>query len=166
MAVWITDRPQAEKAQWHVPCIRIAWTEHNEEDERDTMKKMCCTLALMLVLAGLAACSRPPAPPPRADQKEEPVVIVGPVKINPHPSSLTGKTVVLRWNGNCNGDTFLNNLAGRLKNEVKQVRIVKMWEVDPDTAVVSRDLAKSQAIATAIAAQKPALVIAAQADSN
>ncbi len=117
-------------------------------------------------MAGLVACTKPPAPPPKAEQKQEPMVVVGPVPINAHPTSLAGKTVVLRWNGNCNGDTFLNSLARLLKHELKQIKIVKMWEADASTAVVSQSLGQSEAIAGAIAAYKPALVIAAQADSD
>ena len=121
-------------------------------------------LAMLLFLSGLVACHRTPAPKP--ESKKEPMVKVGPVSMNPHPASLVGKTVVLRWNGQCNGDTFLNSLAELLKKEVKQIRIVKMWEVDGDTAVISNGLPKSETIADQIAARKPALVIAAQADSG
>jgi hypothetical protein len=92
------------------------------------------------------------------------MVKVGPVSMNPHPASLVGKTVVLRWNGQCNGDTFLNGLAELLKKEVKQIKIIKMWEVDPSTAVISNSLPNSETIADEIAGRKPALVIAGQAD--
>jgi len=77
-----------------------------------------------------------------------------------------GQYYILRWNGNGNGDTFLNNLAELLKKEVKGIRIVKMWEVDVGAAVPSGGLAPSEKIAGDIALQKPALVIAAQADSD
>jgi hypothetical protein len=49
---------------------------------------------------------------------------------------------------------------------VKGIRIVKMWEVDVGTAVLSGGLAQSKKIAGDIALQKPALVIAGQADSD
>lgn len=150
---------------WHMQPCGVDGI-HSEEDKRNTMKRIHCVFVLVILLIGLIACSRPPAPPPKAEQRQEPVAVVGPVAINPHPASFAGKTVVLRWNGNCNGDTFLNNLGGLLRNEVKQIKIVKMWEIDASTAVISQNLAKSEAIAAAIAAQKPALVIAAQADSD
>jgi hypothetical protein len=120
---------------------------------------------MLLFLSALVACHKTPAPKPES-KKETMVVKVGPVSMNPHPASLAGKTVVLRWNGQCNGDTFLNGLAELLKKEVKQIKIVKMWEVDGDTAVISNGLPKSQRIAEQIATHKPALVIAAQADSG
>ena len=121
-------------------------------------------LFVPLLMAGLVACHKTPAPKP--ESKREPMIKVGPVRMNPHPASLAGKTVVLRWNGQCNGDTFLNNLAELLKKETKQVRIIKMWEADANTAVISNDLARSEKIAEEIAAKKPTLVIAAQADSG
>jgi hypothetical protein len=49
---------------------------------------------------------------------------------------------------------------------VKGIRVVKMWEVDVGTAVLSSGLAQSGKKAGDIALQKPALVIAAQADSD
>jgi ABC-type Fe3+-hydroxamate transport system substrate-binding protein len=121
-------------------------------------------LVALLLVAGLAACHKTPVPKP--ESARETTVKVGVVRINPHPASLAGRTVVLRWNGQCNGDTFLNSLAELLKNETKQIKIVKIWEVDAGTAVISNSLPKSLEIAEEIASKKPALVIAAQADSG
>jgi len=89
---------------------------------------------------------------------------VGPVKMNAHPASLQGKTVVLRWNGKMNGDRFLTRLAELLTQQEKNVNIVKMWEVDKSTAAISKSPEDSAAVAKKIAAYKPALVIASQAD--
>jgi rhodanese-related sulfurtransferase len=75
---------------------------------------------------------------------------------------LEGKTVVLRWNGKYNGDHLLTRI-GELLTE-KGVKVVKVWEVDPKTAVISDGLAPSLAIADGIASQKPTIVIASQAD--
>jgi hypothetical protein len=115
---------------------------------------------VLLLIGGLAACSK--APEQKVEEKGK--VSVGPVTLNPHPASLEGKTVVLRWNGKFNGDHLLTRVAELLTERVKGVRVVKMWEVDPKTAVISDGLAPSLAIAGAIAAQKPAIVIASQAD--
>jgi hypothetical protein len=90
--------------------------------------------------------------------------VVGPVKLNAHPATLEGKTVVLRWNGKYNGDLFLNNVGELLTQQVKNVKIVKLWEVDKATADVSKNGQVSEQTAAAIAKLKPALVIAAQAD--
>jgi len=89
---------------------------------------------------------------------------IGSVKINAHPANLRGKTVVLRWNGKMNGDKFLTRFGELLTQQVKNVRVVKMWEVDKSTAAVSKSLEDSVAVAQKIAAQKPTLVIASQAD--
>lgn len=84
--------------------------------------------------------------------------------MNPHPASLEGKTVVLRWNGKPNGDKFLTRVGELLAEQAPGVKVVKMWEVDPSTAVISDGLENSVQIAEKIAAQKPDLVIAAQCD--
>ena len=89
---------------------------------------------------------------------------VGPVKINPHPVSLEGKTVLLRWNGKMNGDKFLTRVAELLSQQVKNVKIIKLWEQDKSTAVISKDLQASEQVTAIIAQLKPDLVIASQAD--
>jgi hypothetical protein len=95
---------------------------------------------------------------------KEPLPKVGPVKINPHPAGLEGKTVVLRWNGKMNGDKFLTRFGEILTQQVKNVKVVKMWETDPGTAAISKDGAASEQVAAKIAKLKPDLVIACQAD--
>ena len=89
---------------------------------------------------------------------------VGPVNLNSHPTSLEGKTVLLRWNGKYNGDKFLNRLGELMAQQVKNVRIIKMWETDKSTAVISKNAEVSEQVAGSIAKLKPDLVIAAQAD--
>ena len=89
---------------------------------------------------------------------------VGPVKINAHPANLEGKTVLLRWNGKMNGDKFLTRVGELISQQVKNVKIIKLWEVDKSTAAISKDAQASEQVASAIAKLKPDLVIAAQAD--
>lgn len=89
---------------------------------------------------------------------------VGPVKLNAHPASLEGKTVVLRWNGKPNGDKYLTRLGELLAQQIKNVKIIKMWEVDKSTASISKSAEASTQIAAKIAALKANLVIASQAD--
>lgn len=88
----------------------------------------------------------------------------GPVKMNPHPNSLEGKTVLLRWNGKYNGDKFLSRLGEMLIERVKNVKIIKMWEVDSTTAVISKKMEVSEEVASRMAKLKPDIVISAQAD--
>jgi len=89
---------------------------------------------------------------------------VGPVRLNPHPASLEGKTVLLRWNGKYNGDRFLNRVGELITQQAKDVKIIKMWEMDKSTAVISRNAEVSEQAAASIGKLKPDLVIAAQAD--
>jgi hypothetical protein len=89
---------------------------------------------------------------------------VGPVKVNPHPASLEGKTVVLRWNSKLNGDKYLTRVAELLSQQVKNVKVIKMWETDKSTAAIAKDGPDSERITASIAKLKPDLVIASQAD--
>ncbi len=89
---------------------------------------------------------------------------IGPSKLNPHPVSLEGKTVLLRWNGKYNGDRFLNRVGELLTQQVKNLKVVKMWEVDSSTTVISKSTEVSEQISSKIGKLKPDIVIAAQAD--
>ena len=98
------------------------------------------------------------------DSQDKKVPKVGPVKLNPHPAHLEGKTVLLRWNGKYNGDRFLNRVGELLTQQVRNVKVIKMWEVDSNTAVISKSEEVSELITAKIAKLKPDIVIAAQAD--
>ena len=127
------------------------------------LKKEIWIFALALMLAvGLTACSKTPEQNDQKSGKAE--VTVGQVKMNPHPASLEGKTVVLRWNSKFNGDKFLDRVAELLTQKAPGVKIVKMYRVDPSTAVVAEKMEDSLKIADKIVAQKPDIVIASQAD--
>ena len=89
---------------------------------------------------------------------------IGPVKTTSHPATLKGKTVMLRWNGKYNGDKFLSRLGEMLTEQVKNIRIIRMWEMDPETAVISKKMEVSEQITSKIMKLKPDIVIAAQAD--
>ena len=95
--------------------------------------------------------------------KEE-VPKVGPVKLNAHPTSLEGKTVLLRWNGKYNGDKFLLRVGELLTQRVKGVKVLRLWEMDKETAAISKNGAMSEEVAGRIAKLKADLVIASQAD--
>ena len=123
-------------------------------------KRLVLLLSVALVLAvGLAACSSAPAATPTQS-----AVSIGPVTINPHPTSLEGKTVVLRWNSKPNGDKYLTRIGELLTEQVKGVKVIKLWETDPSTAAISKSAEDSATIADKIAALKPDLVIASQGD--
>jgi hypothetical protein len=95
----------------------------------------------------------------------EGVIRIESMEVNPHPSTLEGKTVVLRWNGKHNGDHFLNRVADLLKEKVKGIKVIKSWEVAPETVdPITGNDERSKEFARKIASFKPDIVIAAQAD--
>ena len=95
----------------------------------------------------------------------EGVVKIEPMEINPHPSTLEGKTIMLRWNGKHNGDNFLNRVAELLAEKVREVKIIKSWEVAPETVdPITGSQERSLELMKKLAALKPDLVIASQAD--
>ena len=122
-------------------------------------RRLCFILfAILLVGLNLTACSK------KAAEEKKTTPKVGPVKMVSHPSNLEGKTVLLRWNGKPNGDLFLTRIGELLVEQVKGVKILKIWETDKSTAIISDSLEKSQEITDKIANLKPDLVIGAQAD--
>jgi hypothetical protein len=94
----------------------------------------------------------------------EGVVKTESMRVTPHLSSLEGKTVMLRWNGKHNGDRFLNRIAELLVRQVNKVKIIKSWEVAPETATSSKSQEKSGMFVTKLAGFKPDIVIASQGD--
>jgi hypothetical protein len=90
----------------------------------------------------------------------EGVVVVKPVEIAPRQVSLEGKTVLLRWNGKHNGDNFLSRVAEHLTQQVKGVKIIKMWEAVPG----SNSYPMKDEHFQAALKFKPDLLIASQAD--
>jgi hypothetical protein len=95
----------------------------------------------------------------------EGVIKIEPMDINPHPSTLEGKTVLLRWNGKHNGDRFLDRLAELLTQKIKDIKIIKSWEVAPETVdPISGSQERSMELMKKLAAFKPDLAIGSQAD--
>ncbi len=95
----------------------------------------------------------------------EGVIKIEPMEINPHPSTLEGRTVLLRWNGKHNGDKFLDRVAELLVQKVKDIKIIKSWEVAPETVdPISGSQERSMELMKKLAAFKPDLVIGSQAD--
>jgi len=86
------------------------------------------------------------------------------VSAKPRPKSLEEKTVLLRWNGKHNGDLFLNRIGELLKEKVKDVKIVKAWEIMPETKVITSNAHKSREFAKKLSALKPDISIGAQGD--
>jgi hypothetical protein len=95
----------------------------------------------------------------------EGVVKIDTMKLNPHPSRLEGKTIMLRSNGKHNGDKFLIRVGELLKDKVKDIKIIYSWEVAPETVdPITGSHERSEKFAQKLASFKPDLVIASQAD--
>ena len=92
------------------------------------------------------------------------VVKIIPMQVNPHPSTLEGKTVMLRWNGKHNGDLFLDRVAELLAEKIKDVKIIKSWQVALETADISQNENKSKQFVQKLAEFKPDIVIGSQCD--
>lgn len=94
----------------------------------------------------------------------EGTIKVEPMQVNAHPTTLEGKTVLLRSNGKHNADNYLTRVAELLLKEVKDVKIIKSWEVAPETNTISQNPDKSREFAKKFASFKPDLVIGSQCD--
>jgi len=94
----------------------------------------------------------------------EGVIKIEPMRVNAHPSTLVGKTVVLRANGKHNADNFLDRVAELLEKDVKDIKIIKAWKVLPETNTISQNPDLSKKFADQIVSLKPDLVIASQCD--
>ncbi|MFC1934478.1 hypothetical protein ACFLUK_01035 [Chloroflexota bacterium] len=94
----------------------------------------------------------------------EGTVHLEPFAVKPHSQSLENKTVLLHWNNKHNGDVFLSKIGELLTEKVEGVKIVKDWEVAPETATISRTPSASKEIARKLASFNPDLVIASQGD--
>ena len=95
----------------------------------------------------------------------EGVVKINAMKVYPHPTTLKGKTVVLRWNGKHNGNHFLDRVGELLVERVGDVKVIKSWEVAPETVdPITGSEERSREFAKAIEKFKPDLVIGAQSD--
>jgi hypothetical protein len=85
-------------------------------------------------------------------------------QVNPHPKDLSGKTVVLYWNGKPNGDLFLNRIGELLAERVDNVKVIKAWEVRPSTKRTDPTAGASRATAQELAGLSPDLIIGAPGD--
>jgi len=94
----------------------------------------------------------------------EGVVKIEPMQVNAHPSTLQGKTVMLRWNGKHNGDLFLDRIGELIAEKVKDVKIVKSWQVALETADISQNENRSKEFIQKLMQFKPDIVIGSQCD--
>jgi len=83
---------------------------------------------------------------------------------NLHPAKLEGKTILLRWSGKHNGDVFLDRIASLLAGKIDDVKLIKAWEIFPESANISQNSEVSKKIAADLSKLKPDISIAAQGD--
>jgi len=142
-------------------------------------------VSMALLLAACAGESTPtvqtPGPTPTAVRTPEPAPTMSPenwtlinpegvydivrVEIASRLTTLDGKTIALRWNGKPGGDIFLDGIAQRLAGEVPTASIIKLYEVDPETATYASSVGEATKAARSIAeTYHPDIVIASQAD--
>jgi UDP-N-acetyl-D-mannosaminuronic acid transferase (WecB/TagA/CpsF family) len=131
-------------------------------------------LLFIFLLTMVAYLSAPISAPAKEAIQEwelvnpEGTVVVKPIKMNPHPKSLEGKTVALRWNGKQNGNHFLERVAELLKEKVKNIKILKIYELEPWTNITAgppyMTPEEGKKVAQKIAGYKPDIVLASQAD--
>lgn len=91
-------------------------------------------------------------------------VKVDPMKLAPRITSLEGKTIGLKWNEKPNGNIFLDRIAELLQEKVKNVKIVKFYEVEPKTVPQTANAGEAKMKAKIIAGYKPDIVIGSQCD--
>ena len=87
-----------------------------------------------------------------------------PFNVKPHSGTLDNKVVLLHWNAKHNGDVFLNKIAEFLVATFEGVKIIKSWEVAPETIVSAGNKELAQKIARKLADFKPDIVIGSQGD--
>ena len=125
-------------------------------------------LFVLTIILGLLAISTITLAKEAVQQWElvnpEGVIAITPMELAPRISSLEGKTILLRWNGKHNGNNFLDRVAELLDQQVRPGKVIKFYETDPSTNVISGTYAASAEIAKKIAALKPDIVIASQCD--
>jgi hypothetical protein len=157
----------------HTAGLRPMNKELPKNRKEARMKRFLFPVAILFILVlVLPACSTestalPPTPANEVLEWElvNPqggAVEVEKVDITPHPSSLEGKTIGLRWNGKAGGDIFLDRVAELLIEQVQDVEVIKIYEVLPETVFCCR--AAPADMFDKIAALGPDLVIGAQCD--
>ena len=141
------------------------------------MKKWFCRsliTALGLAFAASAAMAANPAPAPAAAPAPAvqewdlitPIGVIEKAAVKPAPriNTLEGKTIALRWNGKHNGNVVLDHLAELIAKKFPTAKIVKAYESDASLNKISGSEAEADRITKVIAAAKPDILIASQAD--
>lgn len=130
------------------------------------------TARVWLLLGALAVFALAAAATAHAEAAQEwelviPTGVIEQAQIDPapRPTTLDGKTVVLRWNSKNNGDIFLDRVAELFAQKYPKTKVVKIYNPDTlSTTNLSGSMGESQRQAQAIKKLGADLVIASQAD--
>ena len=71
--------------------------------------------------------------------------------------------MALLWNAKTNGDLFLSRLGDLLAEQVKDVKVIKLWEVDSATKQYGPGAFPAELVKK-VKSLKPAIVIGSQCD--
>ncbi len=134
-----------------------------------TWLSRCLLTPLALAVAASQAMAAAPAAPAPAVQEWDLIMPTGVIekaasKPAPRINTLEGKTIALRWNGKHNGNVVLDHLAELLGKKFPTAKIVKTYADDQSLNKISGSEAEADRITKAIAAVKPDIIIASQAD--
>ncbi|MBI2858827.1 MAG: hypothetical protein HYX90_07095 [Chloroflexi bacterium] len=94
----------------------------------------------------------------------EGTIQVDPIRMKPRPASLDNRTVLLFWNAKHNGDVFLNKIAELLVKNIPGIRVVKAWQVAPETARQTGSKEDARRTTRRLIDFKPDVVIGSQGD--
>ncbi len=92
------------------------------------------------------------------------VIQIKPLELAARLTTLEGKTVGLKWNEKPNGNIVLDRIAELLTQQVKGVKILKFYELEPTTVPQSASQDDANRKAAIIAKYKPDIVIGSQCD--
>ena len=93
------------------------------------------------------------------------IVNITPVNVLPHPDTLDGKTIALRWTHKLGGDILLTRVAELIEAEFPQTTVLRTWEMDNPLLIgYSESKEMSIRMSEAIADLRPDLVIGGHAD--
>ena len=138
------------------------------------MRKFVLQVALSALLAMLLASTANAARVEVELARPDGIVHIDPIDVLPHPKTLDGKTIALKWSGKPNGDIMLTRVAELIQKDFPKAKVLKTWEGQNYTGgggagsslLIGWSTGKQRSVrmAKAMAALKPDLVIGGQGD--
>jgi hypothetical protein len=92
------------------------------------MRNLAVKLALFALSTLLLAATAQAAPAEEIELvRPDGVVQIEPINVLPHPKSLDGKTIVLKWTTKPNGNIMLDRVAELIAKEYPTAKVVKTY---------------------------------------